>query len=145
MPTRSPHIPSDPQETLRTMALRSAILSTLLLLSACAVPPSASECRIAHDVFFVLEDPTPERCSALVAACEKLRAIPGVVRVTTGVRDTTQTRDVNRQDFHVALHVEFASDEAYEAYLPHPVHQDLLGGFAAGFRAVEVFDYVTGG
>lgn len=127
------------------MALRSAILSTLLLLTACAAPPSADGCRIAHDVFFVLEDPTPERCSALVAACEKLRAIPGVVRVTTGVRDASQTRDVNRKDFHVALHVEFDSAAAYDTYLPHPIHQELLDGFAAGFQAVEVFDYVTGG
>lgn len=126
------------------MNLRAPLLLLALpLLAACAATPPA--CRIAHDVFFVLEDSSEQNCAALVAACERLRVIPGVVRVTAGVRDRAQTRDVNRQDFHVGLHVEFESAAAYDAYLPHPVHQELLDAFRDGFRAVEVFDYVTGG
>lgn len=124
------------------MIPRTLSLLAFLAIAACTTPPSG---RIAHDVFFVLEDASPAHCAALVAACERLRVIPGVVRVTAGVRDASQTRDVNRQDFHVGLHVEFEDEAAYEGYLPHPVHQELLDAFGDGFRAVEVFDYVTGG
>jgi hypothetical protein len=124
------------------MITRTFPVLALLAITACTAAP---RCRVAHDVFFVLEDSSPENCAALVAACERLRVIPGVVRVTAGVRDVSQTREVNRQDFHVGLHVEFEDEAAYEGYLPHPVHQELLDAFREGFRAVEVFDYVTGG
>jgi hypothetical protein len=129
---------------MQPMNLRAYLPFLVLpLLAACAA--TRPTCRVAHDVFFVLEDASTENCAALVAACERLRVIPGVVRVTAGVRDQTQARDVNRQDFHVGLHVEFESAAAYDAYLPHPVHQELLDAFREGFQAVEVFDYLTGG
>ena len=117
--------------------------------AACASPrtsdaPDLASTRLSHDVYFVLADPTPENCDALAAACERLREIPGVVHLTVGARDESQTRDVNRTDYHVGLHVEFTGAEAYEAYGPHPVHQALLEEFGPSFERVEVFDTLVG-
>jgi len=122
------------------------LLSAAFLLAACAGPSQQDNAalqgtQVLHDVFFTLEDSSPEACEALARACSTLGDIPGVLHVTAGVRDESQQRKVNRQDFHVGLHVEFASPEAYEAYGPHPVHQALVEAHRGNFKAVEVFDY----
>ena len=126
-------------------------VAPLLLCIACAAPggssstasgagPDLASTRISHDVYFVLTEPTDENCDALVAACMRLREIPGVVHLTAGRRDAAQTRDVNRTDYHVGLHVEFTGQAAYDGYDPHPVHQALIAEFGPMFGTVEVFD-----
>lgn len=120
----------------------------MLLLAACATsgevagPSEAAPTRLVHDVFFTLKDSSPEACDSLADACLQLAEIPGVLHLTAGVRDASQQRAVNRQDYHVGLHVEFDSAEAYAAYGPHPVHQGLVEAFKANFESVEVFDYL---
>jgi len=120
--------------------------ATLLLLTACAGPAQHSsadppQTPAVHDVFFTLEDGSPEACEALAQACSALNGIPGVLHVTAGIRDESQQGGANRQDFHVGLHVEFDSPEAYEGYGPHPTHQGLVETFKGNWKAVEVFDY----
>ena len=122
------------------------LLPAALLLVACAGPSQQAsadlqQTQVLHDVFFTLEDSSPEACEALASACSTLRDIPGVLHVTAGVRDESQQRSVNRQDFHVGLHVEFDSPAAYDAYGPHPVHQALVEAHKGNFKSVEVFDY----
>ena len=124
----------------------------LLICAACASATTTSSgatdlasTRISHDVYFVLTEPTDENCDALVTACMGLREVPGVVHLTVGRRDAAQTRDVNRTDYHVGLHVEFTGQAAYEGYEPHPVHQALLAEFGPMFDTVEVFDTRVGG
>ena len=126
------------------------LLPTLVLLAACASSPDAgpsraADTRLVHDVFFTLQDSSPEACDALATACLALAEIPGVVHLTAGVRDASQQRNVNRADYHVGLHVEFDSAEAYDAYGPHPVHQALVETHKGNFAAVEVFDYLPTG
>ncbi|MDG1049512.1 MAG: Dabb family protein [Planctomycetota bacterium] len=121
--------------------------AAFLFLTACAAPSAPThadlqQTRVLHDVFFILEDSSPEACEALAQACLTLSEIPGVLHLTAGTRDTGQGREVNRQDFHVGLHVEFDSPAAYEAYGPHPTHQALVEAFKGNFKAVEVFDYL---
>jgi hypothetical protein len=119
-----------------------------LMAAACAAcastdpgaAPDLASTRLSHDVYFVLSDPSAANQDALVAACERLREIPGVVHLTVGRRDESQTRDVNRTDYHVGLHVEFTGADAYDGYGPHPVHQALLEEFGPSFERVEVFD-----
>lgn len=100
--------------------------------------------EISHDVFFTFRAPTEEAIEGLIVACEELRVLPGVVHLTAGRRDPAQTRDVNDQTFHVALHVEFANQAAYDAYSPHPVHQALVKEFIPMTSAVVVYDALIG-
>ncbi|QDV06156.1 Stress responsive A/B Barrel Domain protein [Planctomycetes bacterium Poly30] len=106
-----------------------------------AVVPAAT---ISHDVFFTFREPTDASIDGLIAACEKLRILPGVMHLTAGRRDPAQTRDVNEQTFHVALHVEFEDQAAYDAYSPHPVHQALVKEFIPLTSAVVVYDALIG-
>lgn len=135
-----------------TMGIRTTCALTLLLLSPLATGCRSTSCgdgcaataaaTYSHDVFFRLEDPS--RAPGLIAACERLRAIPGVVHLTVASRDEAQTRDVNETWFHVALHVEFDGAEAYAGYGPHPIHQKLLAAFGEGFERVAVYDGFLG-
>ncbi|MEM8709406.1 MAG: Dabb family protein, partial [Planctomycetota bacterium] len=91
---------------------------------------------ISHDVFFTFRDPATADVAGLVEACQALRALPGVVHLTAGRRDPAQTRDVNETSFHVALHVEFQDQAAYDAYGPHPTHQALVKEFVPQMETV---------
>ena len=95
---------------------------------------------LSHDVFFTLSDESETTIAGLIAACESLRAIPGVVHLTTGRRDLQQTREMNETSFHVALHVEFVDQAAYDGYGPHPVHQALVTEYGPKFASVLVYD-----
>ncbi len=128
--------------------------SKALMLAALLVVPSFTSCQstdagtlerlnsatLSHDVFFTLKPESVENAGRLANACMGLREIPGVTHLTAGVRDELQTRDVNNLDFHVALHVEFEDQAAYEGYGPHPVHQALLTNFSDMWQSVVVFD-----
>lgn len=95
---------------------------------------------LSHDVFFTLKPESVENAGRLANACMGLSEIPGVTHLTAGLRDELQVRDVNDLDFHVALHVEFVDQAAYEGYGPHPVHQTLLTNFGDMFQSVVVYD-----
>ena len=126
---------------------RAALLALPLLLSACcSLGPArpAADGLLAHEVFFELSDPSDENVAALIAGCERLRAIPEVLDLVAGARHPEMTREVNQTDYHVGLHVLFEDREGLEAYIVHPVHQELLDRFGSGFASVRVFDYTTG-
>ena len=130
--------------------------TNLLLLAAALVTPLGAGCAstdaapvaleapatYTHDVFFRMKDPA--QLDGLAEACERLREIPGVVRLVVSRRDETQARSVNMDWFELALHVEFEDVAAYDGYGPHPLHQDLLARYGAGFERVEVFDGLIG-
>ncbi len=129
------------------MHIRSTVAAlSLVALAACASSPSAERpaaalaAEISHDVFFTFSEPTGAAVEGLIAACERLRDLPGVVHLTAGPRDPSQTREVNETSFHVALHVEFANQASYDAYGPHPTHQALVSEFIPLTSAVVVYD-----
>lgn len=95
---------------------------------------------LSHDVFFTLKADSVDEADGLIESCYTLRGIPGVVHLTAGPRDTAQMRDVNEQAFHVALHVEFVDQAAYEGYGPHDLHQALLTAYGSTFDTVLVYD-----
>ncbi len=95
---------------------------------------------ISHDVYFTFAEPTEDDITGLITACERLRELPGVVHLTAGRRDPMQGRDVNETSFHVALHVEFVNQTAYDEYGPHEIHQALVAEFVPKMSAVLVYD-----
>ena len=125
------------QLLLLAAALAPSLGAGCASTSTAAAPLEASA-TYTHDVFFRMKDPA--QVEGLAAACERLREIPGVVRLVIARRDETQTRPVNMDWFHLALHVEFEDVAAYEGYGPHTLHQELVTRYRAGFERVEVFD-----
>lgn len=119
---------------------------SLAILSSCSSTPAgqgalaAPAATISHDVFFTLPSFDGQVVDDLVAACEGLRAIPGVTHLTAGPRDEAQTGGANETSFAVALHVEFLDQAAYDGYLPHPVHQALVSEFLPKTSAIVVYD-----
>ena len=83
---------------------------------------------IGHMVYFTLHDHSSEAIQALVDSCsEYLSGHPGTVFFSAGTRVSDLNREVNDQEFHVALHVVFDSRHAHDQYQEHERHLTLLG------------------
>jgi len=96
---------------------------------------------LAHNVFFSLQDDSPEAIAALLAGCRKyLTGHPGTVFFGAGSLAREYDRPVNDHDFDVALHVVFETGEAHDAYQVSPRHQEFIDTFSANWKAVRVFD-----
>jgi hypothetical protein len=132
------------------MQIQAALAAcALTLFASCAShsdhsPQAAQDVElragISHDVFFTFSEATEQDIAGLITACERLRELPGVVHLTTGRRDPSQTRDANETTFDVALHVEFVNQTAYDAYGPHPTHQALVTEFVPKLSGIVVYD-----
>jgi len=97
--------------------------------------------RIAHNVYFALKEPTEANTAALVAACRRyLRDHPGVDFFAAGRPAPGLERPVNDRDFHVALHVVFASRADHDAYQDAPRHHEFIAEQEEGWAKVRVFD-----
>ena len=119
-----------------------AVLLLLLPLAACRAPRpgEASRPGLVHSVYFTLREDSPAARARLVADCRTLAGIDGVELLEVGVRDESQTREVNDQEFDVALTIGFRDAAALARYVDHPVHQELLAKNGASFAKVRVFD-----
>ena len=108
---------------------------------------AAPTCRLypvamlQHDVYFSLTDGSSEACERLVQSCHRyLRDHPGVVYFSAGVLEEGLDREVNDQDFHVALHVLFEDRAAHDAYQTAPDHLAFIAENEAAWASVRVFD-----
>jgi hypothetical protein len=100
-----------------------------------------AEPQLGHMVFFTLKERTPEAQAKLVAACDKyLSGHDGTVYYSAGGRVEDLTREVNDQDFDVALHVVFDSRAAHDAYQTAPRHLQFIEENRADWAKVRVFD-----
>ncbi len=96
---------------------------------------------LAHDVYFTLNDASPEARKELVDACEKyLKGHEGTVFFAAGTRATEMGRDVNDTGFDVSLHVYFRDGAAHEAYQKNPRHLEFIEKMKANWKTVRVFD-----
>ncbi len=96
---------------------------------------------LAHDVFFSLNDASPEAKARLVASCKKhLSGHPGTVWFAAGVLAGDFQREVNDRDFDVALYVVFKDKAAHDAYQKHARHQKFIEENKANWKKVRVFD-----
>ncbi|MBW3599469.1 MAG: Dabb family protein [Planctomycetes bacterium] len=101
----------------------------------------AADPPIAHMVYFTLKDRTPEAREKLIAACQKyLSGHEGTVYFSAGVLAEEFKREVNDQDFDVALNLVFADKAAHDKYQDHPRHQKFIEENRETWAKVRVFD-----
>lgn len=96
---------------------------------------------LAHTVYFTLKDASPAGIERQLAACRTyLAGHDGVEFFGVGTRTPDLSRDVNDQDFHVALHVVFRDRAAHDVYQTHPRHLQFIDESKPHWTRVRVFD-----
>ena len=97
--------------------------------------------RLAHNVYFKLNDPSDANADALVGACKKyLNLQPGIVFFAAGRLVRELNRPVNDQDWDVGLHLVFDSKAAHDAYQDDPDHVRFVDENKPTWAGVRVFD-----
>ncbi|MCA9025203.1 MAG: Dabb family protein [Planctomycetaceae bacterium] len=96
---------------------------------------------LAHDVFFSLNDTSPEAVDRLVRSCHSyLKDHPGLVFYAAGVLAKDCTRDVNDRNFDVALQMVFTDKEAHDTYQVSESHQQFIAENKSNWKQVRIFD-----
>ena len=99
---------------------------------------------LAHIVFFTLHDGSEDAVQRLIDSCQQhLNHHEGTVFFAVGRRNPDLAREVNDQDFHVALHVVFSDRAAHDAYQVSPRHQQFIAENKDTWARVRVFDSDT--
>ena len=121
----------------------------LLGLAALLVPAFAiaaddakkSGPMIGHMVYFTLNDNSDAKVKELVGACEKyLSKHPGETFFAAGSRAKEFAREVNVQDWDVALHIVFRSKADHDRYQDAARHKQFIEENRANWKQVRVFD-----
>jgi len=125
--------------------LLSGILAVLTFTGmALAIDPPndpPAKPQIGHMVFFKLKENSAENQAKLVAACKKYLSIhEGTVYFSTGARGKDFKRDVNDQDWDVALHLVFVNKGFHDKYSDHPEHLKFIDENKSNWEKVRVFD-----
>ena len=120
---------------------RLALLALAGIALAQAAPAAEAGRALAHDVYFALNDASPEARQKLVDACRKyLSGHEGAVFFAVGTRATEMAREVNDRGFDVSLHVHFRDKAAHDAYQENPRHKQFIAEMSANWASVRVFD-----
>jgi hypothetical protein len=97
--------------------------------------------KVVHDVFFTLNDPTPENRERLAREGNTyLKGHAGMESFTAGVRVEEMKRDVNDTGWDVSMHSVFVDTESHDAYQNAPRHMEFVARNKAGWKQVRVFD-----
>lgn len=97
--------------------------------------------KLAHNVFFSLNDNSPAARQKLLDSCKKyLVNHPGVVFFACGTLTPDLDRPVNDKAFDVGLHVVFADRASHDRYQTAPDHLKFIDENKANFKQVRVFD-----
>jgi hypothetical protein len=101
----------------------------------------AGDGQLAHMVFFTLRESNEANRKRLVEACKKyLDGHAGVVYFSVGTLNPELKREVNDQDFDVALHLVFKDKAAHDKYQDHARHLAFIEDSKALWSKVRVFD-----
>ena len=96
---------------------------------------------LVHNVYFTLNDNSPEKCQELVDACQKyLTDHSGMAFFSAGTLTPDLDRPVNDRDFDVALSVVFETREAHDAYQVAERHNQFIAENKCNWKQVRVFD-----
>jgi hypothetical protein len=99
---------------------------------------------LCHDVYFTLNDNSPESKKKLVAACKRyLSKHAGEVFFAAGTLAEDLKRPVNDLDFDVALHIVFQSKADQDKYQDAPRHLQFIAENKDSWKKVRVFDSVV--
>ena len=97
--------------------------------------------KFLHNVFFTLNDPSPEKQRKLVEDCYTyLSKVPGALSFAAGTRNPASTREVNDTVYHVALTILFDSSASQDAYQEWGPHKEFIAANNANWKQVRVFD-----
>ena len=97
--------------------------------------------RIAHMVYFTLNDSSPEKIDALVGECQKyLDNHPGLDYFAVGTLNRELARPVNDHGYDVSLHTVFKDRAAHDAYQVDPRHVEFIANNKPNWKTVRVFD-----
>lgn len=100
-----------------------------------------SSVRIAHTVYFELEDASEAQIQQLLAQCKKyLDDHPGLEFFAVGTLNSELDRPVNDHEFHVSLHTVFTDRAAHDAYQVAPRHLEFIENNKGNWKKVRVFD-----
>lgn len=87
-----------------------------------------SDIKYTLMVCWALNEPeNEEHLKELVAAIEAQEKIPGVLSIKHGPRARQVDWDGPDKDFDYAMVMQFDTIENGRAYVPHPIHQKLVG------------------
>lgn len=138
---------------LKRIALVAATIAVVVSVAALTVYYSqenramaadekrSGQAQLAHMVFFTLKDSNETNRDKLVAACKKyLDDHPGTVYFSVGTLNPDLKRDVNDQNYDVALHLVFKDMKAHDTYQDHPRHKQFIEENKALWAKVRVFD-----
>jgi hypothetical protein len=96
---------------------------------------------LAHNVYFTLNDNSPNAKETMLAACKKyLTGHPGVVFYAAGPVADELARPVNDRDFDIVLQVVFDGMESHDLYQKSDRHMAFIAETKANWRKVRVFD-----
>jgi len=107
------------------------------------VPCAAAEPEkmLSHDVYFSLNDNSPQAKEKLIGACKKyLSGHPGTIWFAAGPLGEEFQRDVNDRDFDVALHIVFKNKAAHDQYAKAERHMKFIEENKENWKKVRVFD-----
>lgn len=100
---------------------------------------------LVHNVYFKLNDASPQARQRLVEACHKyLTDHPGALFFAAGLLAQDLAREVNDRDFDVALHIVFDSQASHDRYQDAPRHQQFIDENRGNWKKVRVFDSLVG-
>ncbi len=129
--------------------MKSFVLSCVAALCVVVLePPCAAgepEPMLSHDVYFSLNNDSPQTRAKLVQACDKyLSGHPGTIWFAVGPIAEDFRREVNDLDFDVALHIVFENKAAHDQYQTSERHLKFISENKSLWGEVRVFDsYVT--
>jgi quinol monooxygenase YgiN len=123
------------------LALALAAIVSFALENRMETRAAGPETLLAHDVYFTLKDSSPTARTKAVDACKKyLSGHPGTVFFAVGTREQSLSREVNDQDFDVALHIYFKDRAAHDKYQDSPRHKQFIAENPDAWKKVRVFD-----
>jgi len=102
---------------------------------------SQSTATFAHMVYFTLKDGSAAAQEVLINSCQEyLSDHPGSVAFSVGSRALAYQRPVNNTEFHVALHLVFATEADHQRYQDSELHQEFIAKNMENWAQVQVFD-----
>lgn len=104
-------------------------------------PPATN--LLAHHVYFQLIEASEEAIESLMRDCERyLAPHRGIVFFGVGALAEDLDRPVNDRDWHVALHIVFASQALHDEYQETAEHKAFIAANNENWSRVRVFDSI---